>query len=140
MWSNNNTTSQILVGLPTATPGNKIFWLQVTDDKGCVGTDTIEIRYKTCITGIANVSRFESWSVFPTPASDVIHVSTDKKLTNTCFSLINSSGVLIKIFESGTIVAEDIISLGTQELPTGMYFLRLDADEFTSTNRVVIQR
>lgn len=139
LWSNNKTTNQILVGLPTATPGNKTFWLEVTDDKGCVGSDTIKIRFKTCITGVASVGTTKGWSVYPTPTSDVIYVSTDKELTNSRFSLVNSSGALIKTFESGTIVAEEIISLSTQELPTGIYFLRLDADEFTSTSRVVIQ-
>lgn len=45
LWSNNAVTSSITIAQPGA------YWLQVTDDHSCTGSDTIVVQPKTCLIG-----------------------------------------------------------------------------------------
>jgi hypothetical protein len=46
LWSNNSTASSIVIDQPGT------YWLQVRDNKNCIGRDTIDVKLKQCLQGL----------------------------------------------------------------------------------------
>ena len=140
LWSNNKTTSQILIGLPTASPGNKTFWLEVTDGKGCMGSDTVNIRFKNCIVaGIGSVDQSEAWVVYPTPTDGPLMIDLSFEATNVEMNLFNINGEFISTVYNGNVTGTKQVPVDFSSLASGVYVLKLQSDEFTSSKQIMIQ-
>jgi len=139
LWSNNKTTNQILVGAPGSSIGNKTFWLQITDDKGCIGTDTVNIRYKNCLTGIAEVEHQSNWIVYPIPAHDIVNIAAIQSVSNASISIYNSNGSLIQKRAKQQIYSSEVITFDVRSFANGVYLIKIESDEFSSSTRLLIQ-
>ena len=141
LWSNNKTTNQIFVGTAESSPGNKTFWLQVTDTNGCIGSDTIQIRYKLCkAAGLTSIDNSESWVIYPMPIDGNATIDVNTNAGNIEISLFSLNGEKIRNVYSGHSDGDVQINADLNDLAAGVYILQLQTDEFVSNKQIMVQK
>ncbi|MBJ04482.1 MAG: hypothetical protein CMP65_01090 [Flavobacteriales bacterium] len=63
------------------------------------------------------------FSVFPNPATDIVNISFNENIENTQISLFNNLGELVEVIYSGAIYSNQIISVETKKLTSGVYII-----------------
>ncbi|MEY4603811.1 MAG: hypothetical protein RIT43_1103 [Bacteroidota bacterium] len=121
-WSNGSGTINTEVNYQGS------FTLTVTDANGCEGSDEIFVTVDGCL-GVDNIESI-SLTLYPNPASDEVHVIGT--LTGK-FELID---VLGKVILEGSKNQENI-TISLDQIPSGLYTLRVWNSRVTSENRVL---
>ena len=82
------------------------------------------------VSAVNNVSNFASVSVFPNPATEYVNVSVELKSTakKVTYTVINSSAKVVSK-ESRENVQNDKYTYNTSSLPSGNYFMVINADD-----------
>jgi PKD repeat protein len=128
LWSDGSTGTSIVV----STSGT--YWVQVTDDNGCVTRDTIQVSVLTAVGG-AYPLQFE---VSPVPTSNFLRVRVTAP-GSAClrFSLVDLSGKLLlqRAVECDRMMAFD---LDVRGVAAGVYFLRLEGEGVVLVRKVII--
>ncbi len=141
LWSNNKTTNQIFVGTAESSPGNKTFWLQVTDANGCIGSDTIQIRYKLCkAAGLTSIDNSEFLEIYPMPINGNATIDVKTNAGNIEISLFSLNGEKISNVYSGHSDGAVQINADFNDLAAGIYILQLQTDEFVSNKQIIVQK
>lgn len=125
LWNTLQQTQTIVV--------NKkgIYWVKVEDDKGCNGTDTIEIKFK--IKSGLNSFEQSGIRVYPNPAKDVLNIESEY-LPITSVNLIDMQGrVVLKDNTKGM-----KIFVSTPNLSSGIYVLKIYSDSISNTVKIYI--
>jgi PKD repeat protein len=107
------------------------------------GKDSVSKTIKAIPTSISEVSgAFDSYSVFPNPTSDLVNIAFTLNSSNlVSVQLLDIAGKLLQATELTKYnVGSSQITLGTSELPQGMYFVRINSGESTVNSRLVIVR
>ena len=76
LWHDNKTSMMNTIGLDVHT-GTHTAWVKVTNEYGCVNTDSITITFSTV--DVKNISNNTIY-VYPVPARDFIHISSALQL------------------------------------------------------------
>jgi hypothetical protein len=119
-WSTGATTQTINVASPPLPAGNHTFIVQVTDQNGCVNSDTILVTILPAL-GVEERT-LPTVSVYPNPMSDVLTIDGTNLNTPTVLHLMNALGEIVM---SKTVQPNTNIHLNTTELATGLYFIRI---------------
>nr|MBP6459005.1 T9SS type A sorting domain-containing protein [Crocinitomicaceae bacterium] len=108
------------------------------DEKGEVPTQFCDKLWEafnkvacTKTTGIAELAS-PSISVFPNPASGMLHIQPSNKLSNYKLSILTPTGQCI-------FKGENTQQFDSQSLPKGMYFIQIQQDSKQFTNKIVIE-
>ena len=82
------------------------------------------------ISAVNHVSNFANVSVFPNPAADYVNVSVDLKSTakKVTYTVINSSAQVVSKVSHDN-VQNDKYTFNTSSLPSGNYFMVINADD-----------
>ncbi|PKL10539.1 MAG: hypothetical protein CVV52_17890 [Spirochaetae bacterium HGW-Spirochaetae-8] len=136
LWSTGATTQTI--NASSAVVGVIPFWVQVTDNNGCKGGDTIEINF-TNHPGIAEATKSPGFSIVPNPASNQVEVLWD--------AMANEPVSLTIITLDGRMVVQKTLCpsdgkalLDVSALPAGNYLIQLSSLTNRTIQRLVIVR
>ena len=95
------------------------------------------LQYQLSITAIEeNLETLVKITIYPNPASDIINIEFEKAMDDEVnLMIINSQGKPVKstIIEAATIETQ----LNLQDLPAGMYYLRLTKGNLSNVYKVV---
>ena len=126
-WSTGETTQSILVGTPDT------YCVTVSDSNTCSNNDCVFIDISN---GIQGVLQSKLYSVYPNPVTDRILINLTHRLSNAEIELKNSIGKLIKKIDVNN---SDEISIDLSAFPKGIYFLRLNADNYSDVMKIIFQ-
>ena len=136
-WSNGETTPNIIVGGFGGSVGSQNFSVQVTNDNGCTGADTVRVNFISCWPTGIDENQKESLLLYPNPTSTSINVV-----------VANSKGALdIKLFdltgrEVGHYIDQNASGLGTSidlsHLAPSSYIIMVRDDE-GKTHKAIVQ-
>ncbi len=101
------------------------YYVQRTDNNGCVSRDTLNVTYDTCFTGVSETGLEGIISVFPNPATDVIQVKSNTAQSITySITIYDLRGKLVKS-TSTHIESGAGASISIEDLKAGMYSIRI---------------
>ena len=132
LWSTGQSLSSIIV----ATAGS--YWVEVTNDSGCVGRDTIIITTYSCV-GIDEIANDANVDVFPNPTSGVITLQADRELSNVTVSVYDISGKMVLNGNDYKSLNSSSIELNLESLESGNYIIELRADDVRSRHAIVVE-
>jgi len=114
--------------------GNHVIIYTFSDVNGCSNQVTVPMTINVC-EGIEETHA--DWLVYPNPASEILTIKVQDNLSNVKVTLFNSMG--IPVFENKNLKSTGTISIPVQDIPSGMYMLRIYADNETFVKSVIIQ-
>jgi PKD repeat protein len=127
LWSTGETTQSI-----TAT-SNGIFIVTITNASGCSATSNADTLFNV---GIEESPIAASMSIFPNPISSQATIRATSYLINTTLTVYNSFGQEVKQIKN---ISGETISFSRENLPCGLFFLRLTQDNKTiASDKIVI--
>ncbi len=112
----------------------EIYTVIITDDNGCVLTDSVVVSFSTNINKEINSSLI---TIYPNPANDVITFN---------FNANSNEILILNIYTvMGSLVKTEILKQNQQEinisdLNNGIYILEIKSDKFTGKQKLIIQR
>jgi hypothetical protein len=125
---------------PVASPSTTItYTLSVTDEHECSASDEVEITVESATAITERDENSASFSVYPNPAKNSVFVSPENyKSQNVTITLINSSGKVIhqKEYETSSRIK---IPFDFGQVNPGVYFIRINNDAVTNTQKIVIE-
>ncbi|HQB47683.1 MAG TPA: T9SS type A sorting domain-containing protein, partial [Bacteroidales bacterium] len=139
LWSTGATTQTIVVDSTGIGIGAANFWVQVTDNNGCTGTDEITIDFKDC-TGIYDMSSTWSFDVHPNPSSGEIKLQLETQNRNpVTISIVNSLGKKVAVLNNVIVAPTYSVELNLAKYGSGIYFLRIDGNDVNLSKKIIIQ-
>ena len=96
-----------------------------------ISVESIAIDYRTTVNINENISE-NSISIYPNPANDFVTVTSLKFQVSSCF-IVDVYGKTIKQFE----VLNSEFRINLEDLPSGIYFLRLSTENGIITKKLV---
>lgn len=131
-WSDNSTGSQLLVDSSNTVLGSNLFWLSVSNQYGCVVSDSISITFS--INTNANTLLFEEleYSIFPNPSLGQIQLKTPKNKALELY-LFTSDGTLIRELNVNSNQSIDL-----SDLAKGVYFISLNQEGKQEIKKLVL--
>ena len=129
LWSTGETTPTIDV---TSTG---IYWVQVQNSSGCVGSDTVYIEIWP--TGVEEMNALTGVTFYPNPARDMITFEINAEISELNVTVTDAKGAIVatKAFLNGGIATMDVANL-----PAGVYSMNLSSDKLVATQRLVISK
>jgi Secretion system C-terminal sorting domain/SprB repeat len=131
LWSPGGQTTSSISG---QCPGN-YFSVCVTDADGCEICDSFTISASPT-NNIVEIEVENSFSVFPNPSNGKFSVRLSAEFLNSSMILVNVMGE--QIFSSTTTTSQ--VDLDFPGIQQGIYFLKTQKGEKSSTKRIVIDR
>jgi FOG: PKD repeat len=132
-WTPSESLSDNTIANPVATPElPTTYTVTVSDGSTSVeGSITIDIRDLS-----VTQSTLNSVKVYPNPANGILNVEIPSQVKTLSFVLINNLGQEIM---SENMSQENVkLQINVQQLPKGVYFMRLNCEGETSTRKVII--
>ncbi len=124
LWSDGSTMQTLTV----TTTGDYI--LEVTDANSCSNSDTVHVEVTVC-NGISN-NVVNNINVYPNPAHNKLTINNEQLLINNA-EILDITGKTVKQFNVNT----KQYSVDISDLQNGVYFLKLQATDFSKTLKVV---
>jgi ELWxxDGT repeat protein len=125
-WSNSKTTSAI-TGLTQST-----YTLIIIDAQSCTSTSIATV---SCPNDVANYDFQNVIIIFPNPFSSSTTLQTDKTFNDATLTIYNFHGQTIKQIDN---LSGQTIMFHRDNLPSGLYFLRLTQDNKVTAGKLVI--
>ncbi|HEY1047643.1 MAG TPA: T9SS type A sorting domain-containing protein [Bacteroidia bacterium] len=128
-WQNNSTSRTFTINGTTQGISKKTYHVRVTGSNGCYGYDTISVNvtWNSSLESLLS----QGWQLYPNPAGQTLYLQSPNQATYQ-WQLINQLGQTLlegQSTEDGQINLSDI--------PTGVYFLKVQTQQGISTLRVV---
>ncbi len=98
-------------------------------------TDAVFTQTVSTCTGIDEVINNNLVSIYPNPASEILNVQLEMINDNTTISVINSLGEVVLIEK----VISNNITLKTSNLTSGIYFIKVEGKNGSSTKKFIKQ-
>lgn len=112
IWSTGSTFD--FIGI--SSPGT--YWLEVTDENTCSGSDTIEV-FEPAPSGIATAISSHQPLIYPNPTDRYVHIQTSNQAIPTRIRISDMQGKTLLT----TMGDSELITLDLSGLPSGFYFL-----------------
>jgi hypothetical protein len=87
--------------------------------------------------GISDIDNAQAISIFPNPSSDKIYIDLKENAIQVKINLFNELGQKVLEEEQNN---KPILSISTQNLPDGIYFILIEFGKSTITRKIVIGR
>ncbi len=122
LW-NNGITAPIIVASTTIITGDtNTYWVQVTAQNGCVGTDTVTIIFTNC-TGTNELNDEMYCNIVVDKQQNIIQIKTNNKNIN-AVEIIDATGRLYKNIKMNNTQAIEASSFSS-----GVYFIKLSTSQ-----------
>jgi hypothetical protein len=129
LWSNGDTTQSIKVFNISPKKGSQSYWLMVTDEMGCTGTDSITVQFNYPV----NINDFPDEieiMVYPNPVNDYLNIELEiAQQGKYIFEVIDNIGRPVirelRYFEPGT----QKLHLNLNHSSPGFYILSVKSNK-----------
>jgi hypothetical protein len=118
---------------PWVASQNETFTCTVKGDNGCESTGTLEVLIEDC-TGLSKAGSDINVAIFPNPFSDHLRIGL-QNIDEARISITDATGRIL--VESSVPATSNIVELKTADLPPGIYFLNVCADNTRSVTKVI---
>lgn len=118
---------------PSVGVGSQTLTYSYTDGNGCSNTAPVTVVVSACV-GITETAGFEGLRVFPNPTSGTVNIQLGGIYNHVEYRLANLNGQLIR---SEQVTKTEQLQLTTDDLPAGVYFLTIKADDQIKTVKLV---
>ncbi len=110
------------------------YTVTITDDNGCVLTDSIEVLFTTSIDGKNDLSLI---NFYPNPANDIITIYINEN-SNTSFilNIYNVMGLLVRT----EMFVQNQLQINIRDLSNGIYMVEIKSEDWTEKQKLIIQR
>ena len=132
LWSTGQMLSSIIVGSAGT------YWVEVTNDSGCVGRDTIVVTTHTCV-GINDIDGEINVELFPNPTKGLVTIRTDQKLSDMSFAVYDMSGKLVLNHQNVKYLSATTAEIDLGSLDSGTYIIEVNSDQVTSRQSIVLE-
>lgn len=128
-WSNGSNVGSFLVSFAGTV------WLEATGSNNCVASDTIEVTYEDCNTGIPTFGADSPISLFPNPTNGPLTVNLPSDLSSTLevTDLTGRSWMTLQHTASNT------LNVSLEDLPAGLYLIEVTQGPHRIVQRIVLQ-
>jgi hypothetical protein len=138
-WSTGENTQTIVVDSTGIGVGTTIIWVEVTNEFGCVGTDTIQIEFMDN-TGMENFYNSADISIVPNPSDGMFDIQFNAFPEGEIFvEIFNLNGALV-LNERHYSQSGSSVTIHANELPTGFYTLKVTNSRKTFVHKLVIEK
>lgn len=131
-WSTGQLSNAITIGSAGT------YWVEVTNDSGCVGTDTLIVTTHTCL-GIDAITVDQALDIYPNPSSGIITVVCCENLKDAEYVVYDMSGKRVMQGKDFRLVNEESIEIDLSNVQAGNYIIELKSTDFVARNTVVIE-
>lgn len=128
LWSDNSTGSTLTV------TESGTYYVVVTNEDGCTGTDTINVEIWPL--GIEQLQN-ANIKVYPNPAQDILNIEMDAEISDVTINIFDSKGSLMM---TKAVTNKGLNTLDVSEIPAGIYTLSIVNGESVSTHQLSITR
>ncbi len=133
LWSTGETTELILADSSGTGYGRTAFWVDVTHNAGCVGTDTIRVTFS--FPTVIGMTKQPLVRVYPNPAVDLLNIEFTGR--NVKIRLISPLGSVV--FEKKTVTSGGHESIHVKDLPRGIYLLEISSEGKQETSKIIFK-
>ncbi len=140
-WSNGSTNQSITIGTTGIGFDIKKFWVNVTNEDGCVGTDTIQVLFdfSQCF-GIGENTNNLSFRLYPNPTDGVLNLELQGQPGEVYYEITNLQGMLISsrtisIPDEG-FLKESVSMSGNSK---GIYLIKLKNDQQFAVGKIILK-
>jgi len=81
-----------------------------------------------------------SWTLMPNPSQGQFNIRVNEDFQNLTYSLFSVDGRLIDTTKLGAAYSQSILEINGSNLSSGIYLVKLSADGFSSTKRLIVNR
>ena len=132
-WNNGYANTQTISADTAGT-----YYVRVTDNNGCTGTDTVTIALKDCSTAVTPVNPFHETVVFPNPTKGLLNINLGEFNTGNevKISIINLLG---KVILSNTVYTQSKTSFDLSGISKGIYFVNISNNISNYTIKIMLE-
>ncbi len=139
-WNTGDTTATISIDAALLGTGDYEYWLRATNIYGCSNYDTIMVSVSNTIPVISKMLGENRVVVYPNPTSDMLYLKiTGMKTTVGKAEILSVNGQLINAFKLQKQGENNVYQIDMGIYPKGMYFIRINAGNFTEMKKVILQ-
>ena len=138
LWSTADTTQTIIVDSVGIGPNNPTsFSVTVTDNIGCMASDTVEITF---VTGIEDINKRISITLFPNPTKGIVTITVEGYSgSNINMEIADIRGRLVYKENTHFINNKYTKQIDLSTNPKGVYFIRFFNNDFNKVEKIIIQ-
>jgi hypothetical protein len=135
LWSNGAITQSIIVDSNFAIAGVAKVWVAVTNQFGCVKSDTINITFVTC-PGIDEYSNSITLALYPNPTNGMTNILVNGLNAEADLAIYSLQG---KLVYSGNIAGNGLTTLDLSNLSKGIYMVRIQNEHSNLISKLIKQ-
>ncbi len=136
-WSTGDSTRTITLYGNQLSPGDYMYFVEVTDTNGCTGTGSIMVTYEEDTTSIIQKAREPLWEVFPNPCKDNLHIKFPQSMAwgQANLRLYSSEGKLLRKWDIPAHTHHFTLDMSAYSI--GIYWLELSTSDTIKRKKVV---
>jgi hypothetical protein len=140
LWSTGGTAQFITADTVGIGGGTHMFWVQVTDTSGCIGSDTIQISFVQN-PGLAEQSKSATTKVFPNPGNGAFTIQFSGDHPKSVWILLTATDGRV-VYENKDVLIDQsgMIQVNPGKLADGIYLLNLFTDEGVVKEKILIRQ
>ncbi|MCD4746284.1 MAG: PKD domain-containing protein, partial [Bacteroidales bacterium] len=138
IWSTGDTTQTIIIDSTGVGIGSQIYYVIVTNEYNCQGTDSITITFDTC-TNITEIINNHSITLSPNPSNGIFNILIERLNEHFDLYVINIQGQVIYNESFNCNSDKYIKKLNFSEFKKGIYYLKLINNDIVHIERFIIQ-
>jgi len=100
----------------------------VTDDEGCVNSIILPVFN----VGIYEIAK-NTISLYPNPVQNILNINLDTPFPKVDLQVVNTMGALVVSQKYVNSALEHRLQLDVNDLPKGIYLLKINTDNYTQT-------
>jgi hypothetical protein len=138
-WSTGDTDQTLTVDTLTLGYGSHDISVEVTDDKGCMGTDEVTVELKNC-TGIGENSAGVSVEVYPNPNNGIFTMELNSLHSDKVnIKIVSINGSVVFEQNNVTVNGNHRQSINLNGFSKGVYNIFVSGDDYKLYKKVVVR-
>jgi len=138
-WSTGDTDQTLTVDTLTLGYGSHDISVEVTDDKGCMGTDEVTVELKNC-TGIGENSAGVSVEVYPNPNNGIFTLELNSLHSDKVnIKIVSINGSVVFEQNNVTVNGNHRQSINLNGFSKGVYNIFVSGDDYKLYKKVVVR-
>ena len=139
LWSTGDTVSVIVVHFDNSMSyGPYTYYVDVWDELGCMGSDTVIVTFDPCI-GISENSGHGDFEIYPNPNKGMFNMTLGNITGDVDMTIYNIQGQIVYREKLEGVVPNYNKQLDLSNQPKGVYYIKLMNHDYIGLKEVIIQ-